>query len=180
MQIEKPCSVRDLLSSSVVEFFDSYGVECAALPDDEGEAAQESLELGSIVGLRGKAVRGALAFVAPVSLITDLLPVPQDEEHVEIQLRDWCAEIANQVVGRLKNKLGSMTVDFDVGTPVCFTGRAIRLVFLPGAEGLSLSFRAAATPVRVHLDCSIGFECTALDAVGEDLRIAAEGDVILF
>jgi CheY-specific phosphatase CheX len=170
--------VRDLLSASVSEFFESYGVVCDPVEAAVEEASPAHVELGSIIGFRGKTVRGGLAFVAPLGLINDLLPVPKDPDHADTQLRDWSAEIANQLVGRLKNKLSALSVDFDVGTAVCFTGKSIRLVFLPDAEGLSLSFRAGATSVQVHLDCSI-----ATDGIGGDveaLRIVPEGDVLLF
>lgn len=170
--------VRDLLTSAVAEFFQSHGLECSAV-QDTGEASTSALtELGSIIGFRGKTIRGGLAFVAPIDLIAELLPVPKDREHGDVQLRDWSAEIANQLVGRLKNKLSARSVNFDIGTAVCFTGKSIRLVFLPDAEGLSLTFQAGDAPVRIHLDCSISSEITGGDV--EDLRIVPEGDVLLF
>ena len=69
-------------------------------------------------------------------------------------------------------------LDFDIGVPVCFMGKSIRLVFLPDAEGLSLCFRAADAAVRIHLDCSIAPEMAEGDI--EALRIVPEGDVLLF
>jgi CheY-specific phosphatase CheX len=167
--------VREVLSSCVTEFFDAYGVSC--IVDDEADSAVgEHVLLGSIIGFRGKGVRGGLAFVAPVELITAILPVPLKDG--EGQLRDWSAEIANQLVGRFKNKLSARSVDFDVGMPVCFTGKSIRFVFLPNAEGTSLSFHTPSSQVRVHLDCSLASEL--VDGEVGDLRIVPEGDLLLF
>ncbi|MDB4945390.1 MAG: hypothetical protein JWP97_4924 [Labilithrix sp.] len=165
------------MESSVLELFDSYGVPCE-LSDGQGGPEQEAIELGSIVGFRGKGVRGGLAFVAPLELIAKLLPVPRDATSSELQLRDWSAEIANQLVGRIKNKLSTKTLDFDVGVPVCFTGKSIKLVFLPEADGVSLLVMADDTPVRIHLDCTLSAELVNGDV--EPLRIVPEGDVILF
>lgn len=69
-------------------------------------------------------------------------------------------------------------VDFDVGAPLSFHGRSIRLVFRPDAEGYSLRFCAAGFDLRVHLDCSISPEDHAPNV--EDVRMAAEGEVIFF
>jgi len=168
--------VREPLTECVVEFFRAYGVACEQIVESEAPASAD-MELGSIIGFRGKSVRGGFAFVAPVGLIADLLPVPPSRDR-ELQLRDWSAEIANQLIGRLKNKLAAQALDFDVGSPVCFRGRSIRLVFLPDAEGVSLAFRAAAAEVQIHLDCSIS--SSLVDGPVEELRIAAEGEVILF
>jgi CheY-specific phosphatase CheX len=177
MERQSQTFVRDVMESSVLELFDTYGMPCAVSVDTSADKA-EGVELGSIVGFRGKGVRGGLAFVAPLSLLEKLLPVPRDEARSDIQLRDWSAEIANQLVGRIKNKLSSKTLDFDVGTPVCFTGKSIRLVFLPDADGTSLLLDAQGTLVRVHLDCTLSPELA--EGVIEPLRIIPEGDVILF
>lgn len=170
--------VRDVLAAAVTELFDSYGVGCEVFEGSAEDTASFAPELGSMVGFRGKNIRGGLAFVAPIDLIAELLPVPRSGDRDDRKLRDWSAEIANQLLGRLKNKLSKRSLNFDVGTPVCFTGKSIRLVFLPDAEGVSLSFRAAATTVRVHLDCTVASKLA--DADISDLRIAAEGDVLLF
>lgn len=169
--------VGDVLEASVTELFGSYGFACERATEAVA-APSESVELGSVVGFRGKGVRGGLAFVAPLELIARLLPVPPDSARGDLQLRDWSAEIANQLLGRMKNKLSSRALDFDVGTPVCFTGTSIKLVFLPDADGFSLEFVAANAPVRVHLDCTLSAAIHGGEV--EPARIALEGDVLLF
>ncbi len=169
--------VRDVLEASVTELFDSYGLTCD-LTQVVDEESSPSVELGSIVGFRGRGVRGGLAFVAALGLIERMLPVPRDLTRADLQLRDWSAEMANQLVGRMKNKLSTKTFDFDVGTPVCFTGKSIKLVFLPDADGLSLAFMAEGTPVRIHLDCTLSSDLVSGEALA--LRIVPEGDVLLF
>lgn len=169
--------VRNVLEASVTELFGSYGLTCDLNQVGAG-TSPAGVELGSIVGFRGKGVRGGLAFVAPLNLIERMLPVPRDLTRADLQLRDWSAEMANQLVGRMKNKLSTKTFDFDVGTPVCFTGKSIKLVFLPDADGLSLEFTADGTPVRIHLDCTLSPFLASGEV--EALRIVPEGDVLLF
>jgi CheY-specific phosphatase CheX len=172
---------RDLVTAtlerSVIEFFQAYGESCERCADDTSET--HGPELGSIVGFRGAGLRGGLAFVAPAHLVARMLPVPKQPARAEIQLRDWSAEIANQLVGRLKNKLANHAIDFDVGTPVCFRGSSIRLSFLPEADGLTLDFAAGDEAVRVYLDCAT---TQTEDAGGGSAapRIVTEGEVVLF
>lgn len=164
------------LESSVIEFFAAYGVACSKT------ASAESIpgpEMGSIVGFRGPGVRGGLAFVAPAELIARMLPIPKKPAGAELQLRDWSAEIANQLVGRLKNKLSQHDIDFAVGTPVCFRGSSIRLSFLPEADGITLDFATGADGVRVYLDCALEEESVG-EASSPPVRIIPEGEVLLF
>ena len=170
--------IRDALLASVTELFAWYGSPCVIVPDAPESETADGVELGSVIGFRGRGVCGGFAFVAPLPLIVALLPVPRDATQTDMQLRDWGAEIANQIVGRLKNKLNARSLDFDAGTPVCFTGKSIRLVFLPDMQGLSLSFRVGETAVRIHLDCSIAEEIAYANA--EHLAIVPEGELLLF
>jgi CheY-specific phosphatase CheX len=150
--------LRGSLSASVLEFFRDYGVDCSVDPSAAPSTAPPpsgDFELGSIVGFKGAHLRGGLAFVAPVALVAKMLPVPHDAERAEIQLRDWSGEMANQLAGRLKNKLSARALDFDVGTVACFRGVSLRLEFLPAADALSMCFTIASTGVRIYLDCSI-------------------------
>lgn len=167
--------VVSTLESSVVEFFRAYGITC---DKTESCAAAPGAEMGSIVGFRGKGLRGGLAFVAPTELVARLLPVPKRPARGELQLRDWSAEIANQLVGRLKNKLSAHSIDFEIGTPVCFRGSSIRLSFLPEADGVTLDFNAGSDPVRVYLDCALAADGSATSAPAP--RIVTEGEVVLF
>lgn len=168
--------VENELESSVRELFAAYGVACSR--EDTLEPVG-GLEMGSIVGFTGAGVRGGLAFVAPAALVAKLLPVPRQDANAELQLRDWSAEIANQLVGRLKNKLSAHAIDFDVGTPVCFRGSSIRLSFLPECDGVTLAFRTGDAPVRVYLDCAL-LEPPQPVARAAPLRIVPEGEVLLF
>ncbi len=172
-----PAALRESLSAVVVDFFEAYGVSCVVPTTEETSAEPSCAELGSIAALRGKAVQGGLAFVAPLELVAHVHPAPHDAG-TDRHLRDWCGEMANQILGRLKNKLVAKGVDFEVGTPVCFTGRSIRLVFPPDAEGVSLAFVAGSWPVRVHLDFSL--QPGAISPPTARVRIVAEGEVLLF
>jgi CheY-specific phosphatase CheX len=179
MMMERSNDLREILSSAVVDFFRGYGVECAAFEDvSNRRSIGPDLAIGSIVGLSGADLRGGLAFVAPAALVAELLPVPRADERAERQLRDWSAEIGNQLAGRFKNKLSGHAVEFDIGSAVCFRGLSIRLTFRPDAEALALAFRVGASTIHVYLDCSFREDVSARpDSM---VGIVPEGDVVIF
>jgi CheY-specific phosphatase CheX len=179
MDYERQSYFKGRLSQAVVEFFDHYGVDCASVePGTPRDADPAQGEVGSIVGFKGANVRGGLAFVAPAGLIQRMLPVPSVAGRADLQLRDWSAEIANQLIGRFKNKLSAPGWDFDVGTAVCFRCTSLELEFLPNSDGISLSFATASAAVRVYLDCS--FLAGAIWPEELGVENVAEGDVVLF
>jgi hypothetical protein len=186
------------LSESVHEFFRDYGLDStsiearlASLPPGgfasippgraaslpPGRSASEC-EMGSIVGLRGANLCGGLAFVAPAALVARMLPVPHDTGRAELQLRDWSGELANPLVGRLKNKLAARALDFDVGMVACFRGAGINVSFLPSKESISVTVSIASARVRVYLDCTFLSPGSPPDAASRPP--VREGDVVLF
>ena len=173
----RPSMLRGIFSDVVQEFFFSYGLDCAPRADGELEASEADTELGSMIAIRGGDRHGSLAFVASMGLVASMLPVSTQAELLEMQQRDWCLEMANQLLGRLKNKLAAYELAFDIGSPVCFSGKCIRLVFQPGA-GVALSFTVASQHFRGYLDWSI--EGDASPVTSGRIRIAAEGEIYLF
>ena len=170
--------LRASLEDTVAEFFRDYGVECSTVSEPPPSLAAP--ELGSIVGFRGEQVRGGLAFVAPVDLVAATLPVAPDATRLESQLRDWSGEMANQLVGRLKNKLSARSLDFEVGMPASFGSAKIRFAPQPSAQGTSCACYVTKTGARVYLDCSYleivpraGDETDSFSPLGE-------GEVLLF
>lgn len=180
MNMESHDYFRARLSQAVIELFRDYGVECTSTGGASTGclAAPSEGEVGSMVGLKGNNFRGGLALVAPAALVAQMLPVPPVVERADLQLRDWSAEMANQLIGRLKNKLATRALDFDVGPATCFRCTSIRFSFPPDANGVSLSFTTPSAQVRVYLDCSFIADLVASD--DPTMQVIAEGDTVLF
>lgn len=172
------------LSQAVHEFFDGYGLDCTVTERHIDEVPRA--ELGSVVGFEGAALAGGLALVAPDSLVEQMLPVPRATERSVFQLRDWGGEMANQLLGRLKNKLsgaGGRGNDFAIGTPTCMRGVSMRFSLLPDAYGASLRFSIASAKagVRVYLDCTVCEVPVPLSGVGGPASgTVSEGELVLF
>jgi hypothetical protein len=167
---------RDVVSDSVIGLFEDYGASCVPARSAPGTGDVDA-EIGTIVGFHGGGIRGGLAFTAPADLIAATLPVPRRTEAGERQLRDWTVEVLNQLLGRFKNRLAA-SLDFAVGSIVCFRGSNIRLAFVPGKGGVALAFRVGGSSVEVYLDCEV-----VTDAGWErehSVGIVPEGDVVIF
>ena len=175
MVSERHRYIEGSLNQAVREFFHDF------VPASEPSATLDMLpdgQLGSVVGFTGTNMRGGLAFVAPAALVAQLLPVPRAEGRAELQLRDWSAEIANQLIGRFKNKLSARAFDFDVGTAVCFKGSTMSITFPPQTSEASICLTISWAGVSVYLDCA--FVEGAVLPDGPTLQIIPEGDVLLF
>jgi chemotaxis protein CheX len=95
-------------------------------------AAAASIEdrenlLASAIGLSGSTVRGALVVVARPSFFKLTYPselgVPRSDDDVA----DWAGEVANQLLGRIKNRLSTYGLDFTTSTPTVVRGDRLQL-----------------------------------------------------
>jgi len=81
---------------------------------------------------------------------------------------DWVGELANQLLGRVKNKLVPLGVDICLGTPAVVEGRELRL----RTSGKSM--------IEQYVSCAGSVVCIWLDvAVADDFVISQTDDVTL-
>jgi hypothetical protein len=91
--------------------------------------------------------------------------------------RDWCRELANQLLGRIKSRLVRFQVALRIGIPSSASAEVIERYRAPGTQILDYFFHAVRGEVFVSL---IGtFDGNALVFNSVDPKIV-EGDVMLF
>ena len=136
-----------------------------------------------MISLRGRSVRGGprvrragRQLVAKLHPVLDLLRAPDGH------IRDRRLEMANQILGRLKNKLAPYGVEFDVGTPVCFSGREHPPRVRAGRVGRRGHMPCVRGGLVRACACTSTARCSRVRSPcsTERLRIAAEGEVMLF
>lgn len=173
-----------LFSASTCELFDCYGVTLEPQPEpvEASAALGPTPALAAFVGIVGERVRGTVLIVAAMPLVQRTHPQAQAGVPVSAaQARDWQGELANQLTGRLKNKLVAYGAgDFQLSPPKCLIGSNLH-GFSGGKEGgYLLAFRAGPDGVLVNLtaqfDDSIDFSAPV---EGGDSALA-EGDIMLF
>jgi chemotaxis protein CheX len=185
--------LEQLAPSAVVDVFASYGAtykeQPAPRPERNGPIVPKTMGgeavVAGVVGFTGDTMRGTLLLAATFHVIANARPadlrkrpLSHDSASDWILVRDWAGELANQVLGRIKNRLHRYQVVFDVSPPTAFSGAALTFaaprgpsprhhVFTSGKDTIWFCFDALFDPVRrVSTD---GAESEA-----------AEGKVILF
>ncbi|MEM6532527.1 MAG: chemotaxis protein CheX [Myxococcota bacterium] len=133
----------------------------------EESAKPEGVECAAALGFVGPNLRGTL-FLATTGGSMGVSSAMHD---------DWLGELANQLVGRVKNRLHKHGVDYTVSPPLVLRGTGIEAVTF-GAEG-HLRFRAE------DGDCQISFIAKTRDLESmkpgdTDEDVLEEGDLCLF
>lgn len=161
----------NLLNECCRELFSSYSLE--AEPRKRHDFPEtERLVLCGVMGFVGKTVRGALV------LGTTREPLEESNPLGCGSPRDWVCELANQLAGRLKNRLLGRGVEVLLTTPTGLSGdnmiASLRSVRAPQVFAVGSGF------VCVWLDAEYlqGFELSAAAPVEE--RAVPEGETLLF
>ena len=156
------------------QLFDAYGY--AVEPDSR--AASECTVAG-VIGFVGSGVRGSvvLATVSAVGVATRPVAATSVSE-----ANDWVGELANQLLGRLKNHYFlAHGVDIQMSAPVTVSGRDLSCVFgnRGGEADKPLNFTSKPGPITIwsELRCDEGF---VLGPKVEQAVCAEEGGMELF
>jgi len=104
-----------LLQDAVEGVFAAYGNESRAV---EGE--DHGHNIVAVLGFAADHLRGGLALGISFELAKRISP-----QGVGTPDHDWVGELANQVLGRMRNQLLRYDVDLGVGSPVVLAGVGI-------------------------------------------------------
>ena len=100
------------------EAFAAYSIDVDLDEGDPCPSAHKS-QIVAFISFGGARLRGTLTVMAPKQLWQRTYPsaVLASVEQGDTDLLDWCGEVVNQVLGRIKNKLARRGVEFQVSTP---------------------------------------------------------------
>lgn len=165
------------LSDSLVRLLESHDLKPRSVePGPDSERA----EFAATIGFTGQGLKGALVIMAGRATLRSSLPGDlRSREATDELLADWGGELANQLLGRLKNRLWASGVEIALGTPVGFAGEEIAH-FSPEPR---VRRRAAAMVsgelviVELELECAPELELGEAGPVDDGLP---DGDFSLF
>jgi len=164
-----PRSIVDtILQSSTVQMFEAHGVTVAPLGAVPVGELQRYHEAVSLIGFEGPTFTGTLTLSLPPGLIS---------HRAGTVATDWTQELANQLHGRLKNRLALFQVPLRSSLPRTMSGAALERLRRRTLSEILYRFRSRHGDVTVTLDAPIH---EALLAYCGSAQIAREGDVILF
>lgn len=162
-----------LVAENCLKLFADYDLEIRT-GDGEAVDTDERFLLCGIIGFTSKFVRGALV------LATTKQPLERTNPTSAPSHRDWICELANQLLGRVKNQMLSRGVEIFPSTPVALRGEHLSPV--PEQRLIAELFSAEGGVVCVWLDCEFedGFELGEADLRPCSIAPLSEGEIILF
>lgn len=168
MKSDNNGTLSEIVCEAVTKVFEAYGTELlAAKTGDPGH------EVVAVIGYAADEVRGGLALGISKKLAERTMPTP------DTPLYDWAGELANQILGRVRNKMLAYEVDIQISTPVVLHGLGVQ-VAPPGHTGVKVaSYKAGKEMVQVLLEARFeqGYELP--EPCADDTAIN-EGEMLLF
>jgi hypothetical protein len=162
--------IKSLTVEACMSLFSDYSLPLQPAAQSEQPVDPELL-FCSVIGFSSEKMRGTLVLATTREPLGRTTPVKGGE------LREWIAELSNQLLGRIKRQLVDRGVELAISTPIVLRGE--RLHPMPSGEAAPHAFV-----------CEGGGVCVWMDAVmTSDLDLSqvqagepgmGEGDAMLF
>jgi hypothetical protein len=162
--------VDTLMSEACISLFSDYSLQLRRIDAAAATGDTDFLYCG-VVGFTGDQMRGAIL------LATTREPLGRTSPVSDTSFREWVAELSNQLLGRLKNKLLTRGVVLHMSTPVVLRGQ--HLTPLTRNELRPLVFDCDNGCVCVWVDAELT-KGVDLNVVQEDSGSIGEGEGMLF
>jgi hypothetical protein len=167
-------SNKQILDRAVAEncfkLFADYELKIRAREPGDAVHVERFLMCG-IIGFTSKKMRGVLA------LATTKEPL-ELTNHTTTTHRDWICELANQLLGRVKNQMLLRGVEIVPSTPIALRGDHLSPVTQQGL--VSELFTAERGLVCVWMDCEFDDDYVLPEAGECATPPVPEGDLLLF
>ncbi len=129
----------------------------------------------AVLGFAGEHLRGAVVLEAPETVLTRSLPCGEPTSEA---LLDWAGELANQLCGRIKNRLLTHGVVIQLATPTVISGQVTTVTAEPTAKAAHQFQTARDEAIAVRFSALPSPELVFLPVV--ESNAADEGDCLLF
>jgi hypothetical protein len=173
MSAEDKAAVQSLLATSFDEMFAQVQRPPGADPGDKLLAVS--------IGFSGTGLRGALVIAAKPGFFVATYPLPPPDALPSADdVDDWARECGNQLLGRVKNRLGARGVQMSVSTPTALRGFELKISRRDREGAVLYSAKSQG------LDVTVLFELERLDGQGllapnaPETDVSAEGESMLF
>lgn len=173
--------VVDVHAKACKEMFEAYGFDKYLHREEAGSGDRSRVVYASVISATGDGIR----LSSTVSLDAQVLasthpshqpPVPERE------VQDWCREINNQLMGRVKNKLLRMGCEVANGLPVLVTGTGLAAVATPDIDHRQYFFSSKSGSMTFTLEMQFApyFELDTSREAADAHEVRLEGAMALF
>jgi len=167
--------VRSLTTEASQDMFQTLGSPVVLL-ETPGDRAHD---IAAFIGFSGPA-RGMLMISSSAELFRSSYPSKTGAPPSVVDLFDWAAEVANQLLGRIKRRFCERGLDFDVSSPTAVKGRDIG-GRSPAREGAcNLAFAVGNQVIGACLEVTPPASGKIFNDPAEPIGCAIEGELVLF
>ena len=169
--------LRNILHECSVALFDAYGIQIVRVDAADGPANTTSATVGmaGVIGFTHEQVRGTLMIATSQKVLSSS---QTSSGAATPSQRDWISELANQLLGRMKNQLVRRGIELKMTTPVSIRGEQLSIGFED--ERLIVSrYAADGEPIHAFIDYDANANFIIPEA-SNDTHVAAEGELLLF
>jgi CheY-specific phosphatase CheX len=162
--------IDQAVTSSCTSLFADYSLPLERI-DANANANQFDIVFCGIVGFTGDQMRGALM------LATSREPLGRTLPSNDASLREWIAELSNQLLGRIKNKLVAHGVTLHMSTPTVLRGQHIAPVSSTPIVPYMFSSDNGVVCVWIDVEIMPGVDLTQVTDTSD---VMSEGSGFLF
>jgi hypothetical protein len=109
-----------ILAQATTEVLAGNGLPLTPMGEDDVRPPLHEDDLVAMVTFSGHSAGGTLVLASSPGILRRSMPYDADDTVPMDVLRDWCGELANQVLGRVKDRLVRHGATIYVGTPRTF------------------------------------------------------------
>jgi len=157
--------LQALLPESCESLFADYGVELQ--PSTE----HQPMRMMSVIGFSAREMHGSLALAASESVVRASLPFADGCPN------DWLGELANQLLGRLKNRLYKYGLELDMAVPMVLRGLELQVHGEEHGRVMRFEYASPTGPICIWMDVDFD-EHLMLEE--QEQEASAEGAVLFF
>jgi hypothetical protein len=164
-------TIEQVVIEACVSLFEDYSLPLTRCAGQNVHEGAELLFCG-VIGFSGEQMRGTLL------LATSREPLGRTSPSTDASLREWIAELSNQLLGRIKNKLFAYGVTLHLSTPAVLRGQHI--VPVSRSQLMPYTFECEGGLVCVWLDAEILQGVDLTQVIETAVSSASEGTSMLF
>ena len=170
--------LNNLYLEAANELLATHDIHCHVTEPDSARDPNKSRYV-SVLGATGEGIALSSMLRIRKDLLLGLHPAGSSDVS-DKDLEDWCRELNNQLVGRMKNKLLRYGITITLGLPVLLTGTNVTVVAAPDATVSQHAIQIADGAISLTLETLVdpALQIQEQDSVEDGTLL--EGAVALF
>lgn len=165
--------------NAFVELAQHYRFDVASTDMMDRPSEIPGHQVAGIIGFAGPGFGGTLAIRAPSMVVLQCLPIFVRDPGVQV-LGDWIAELANQLLGRTKNKLIRFGTTLQITPPTYAVADALIVLGCDPARTSWIGVETTAGPLLVMVELHAAADFAFQECEPPGVVAHAEGELLLF